>query len=303
VAWNTRRTLSAGADAGALHPSGPSVPARPTSRPGSDLRDPCAGPAIRHRRGHVVVGCCERDPLAVTLVDELCTRTEGWAAGLVLAGLSLRSAPDPARFVEAFRGDDQLVVSYLSDELLSTMDADDRERLLETSMLDRLSGPLVDAVTASSGGRQWLIATREPEPARRPLGQHRRVVPLSPSPARSARARGAASVPERLPELHRRAATWFESQHDHLRAVEHRLAAGDIGAAMGLMRVVGPDLLGSGQIRSLHALLDRIGVAASDRHASVRCCGAGTGISPVGTSRHNGGSTPLSPSRPPRSTR
>ncbi len=201
--------------------------------------------------------------LSPTLIDELCERTEGWAAGLVLAGLSLRQAPDPVRFVEAFRGDDQLVVSYLSDELLATMDASERRRLLETSVLDRLTGPLVDAVTAAAGGREWLGATASQNQLVVRLDgtgewfrYHHLLRDLLLLEARRA-------FPERLPELHRRAAGWFEAQGDHVRAVEHRLAADDVRAAIDLMRIVGPDLLGSGQIRSLRALLDRIGVAAS----------------------------------------
>jgi LuxR family transcriptional regulator, maltose regulon positive regulatory protein len=201
--------------------------------------------------------------LSPTLVDELCTRTEGWAAGLVLAGLSLREASDPARFVEAFRGDDQLVVSYLSDELLATMDADQRRMLLETSVLDRFNGSLVDAVTASSGGRHWLIVTANQNQLVVRLDStgewfryHHLLRDLLVLEAQRA-------MPERLPELHRRAAEWFESQHDHTYAVQHRLAGDDIPAAMDLMRIVGPDLLGSGQIRTLRALLDQIGETAS----------------------------------------
>ena len=93
------------------------------------------------------------------LITQLCGRTEGWAAGLVLAGLSLQHAGDPEGFVAAFRGDDHLVVEYLRDELLTGLDADDHRRLLETSVLDELTGDLVDAVTDDSGGAEWLHAT------------------------------------------------------------------------------------------------------------------------------------------------
>ncbi|MEO6571461.1 MAG: AAA family ATPase, partial [Ilumatobacteraceae bacterium] len=81
------------------------------------------------------------DALSARRVDDLCSRTEGWAAGLVLAGLSLERAADPDQFVDAFRGDDQLVAGYLSDELLDAMSAGDRQRLLETAVLDHLTGP------------------------------------------------------------------------------------------------------------------------------------------------------------------
>ena len=124
------------------------------------------------------------EPPAATLsperLDDLCSRTEGWAAGLVLAGLSLERASDPDGFVDSFRGDDQLVVSYLSDELLDAMSAGDRRRLLETAVLDHLTGPLIDAVTGSSDGTSWLadIANRNQLIVR--LDIDRRMVPLPP---------------------------------------------------------------------------------------------------------------------------
>jgi LuxR family maltose regulon positive regulatory protein len=204
------------------------------------------------------------DSLAPASLDDLCARTEGWAAGLVLAGLSLERASDPDLFVHTFRGDDQLVVDYLGDELLASMEPDDRRRMLETSVLDRFNGPLVDAVTASTGGSNWLIAAS----ARNQLivrldssGEwfryHHLLRDLLALEARR-------TFPERLPELHRRAAAWFEADGDLGDAVEHRLAADDVVGAMSLMRLVGPDLLGKGQVRTLQRLLERIGPVASD---------------------------------------
>jgi LuxR family transcriptional regulator, maltose regulon positive regulatory protein len=200
--------------------------------------------------------------LAPGAVDHLCARTEGWAAGLVLAGLSIERAPDPDGFVDAFRGDDQLVVGYLSDELMSTMGAGDRQRLLETAVLDRLTGPLVDAITASSGGRQWLreIADRNQLVIRLDntgtwFRYHHLLRDLLLLEAGHA-------FPDRLPELHARAAAWFESQSDPEHAVEHRLAAGDVAGAIALMRGLAPTLIGRGQIATLRRLLERIGPAA-----------------------------------------
>lgn len=200
--------------------------------------------------------------LSLQRIDDLRARTEGWAAGLVLAGLSLERAPDPDRFVDAFRGDDQLVVSYLSDELLDTMGAGDRRRLIETAVLDRLTGPLVDAVTASQDGADWLddIANRNQLVVRLDsTGQwfryHHLLRDLLLLEARR-------SIPERLPELHARAARWFESHGDRDHAIVHRFAAGDIPEAIVLMRFVGPDLLGLGQVRKLREFLEQAGPAA-----------------------------------------
>jgi LuxR family maltose regulon positive regulatory protein len=208
--------------------------------------------------------------LAPQGIEDLCTRTEGWAAGLVLAGLSLEQASDKDHFIETFRGDDQLVVSYLSDELLATMAPDDRRRLLETAGLDHLSGPLIDAVTGSEDGNDWLtdIARRNQLVIRLDntgewFRYHHLFRDLLLLEARR-------SMPERLPELNRRAAVWFESRGDHAHAVAHRLAAGDVSAAMASMRFVGPDLLGNGQVRTLRSMLEQIGpVAATDAVGSL----------------------------------
>ena len=196
-------------------------------------------------------------------LDELCVRTEGWAAGLVLAGLSLERAPHPDDFVDAFRGDDRLVVSYLTDELLGVVGAADRRRLLETAVLEHLSGPLVDAVTGSSDGTSWLadIALRIQLVVRLDgtgewFRYHHLLHDLLLLEAKR-------SFPERLPELHSRAARWFASHGDHGHAVAHHLAAGETEEALWLMRVVGPDLLGQGQVRTLRTLLEQIGPAAA----------------------------------------
>jgi LuxR family maltose regulon positive regulatory protein len=195
-------------------------------------------------------------------VEELCGRTEGWAAGLVLAGLSLVRADDPSHFVAGFRGDDQLVVEYLRDELLATVSADDRRRLLETSILDQLSGALADAVTATAGGVAWL---------RNMAAANQLVIGLDRTGTwfryhhllrDLLRLEAAQAFPERLAELHTRAATWFESQGDHRHAVAHRLAAGDTPAAARLMGRYGVELLRRGQIETLRGRLEQLGPTA-----------------------------------------
>ena len=203
------------------------------------------------------------DELSPERLSNLCSRTEGWAAGLVLAGLSLERALDPDRFVDAFRGDDQLVVSYLSDELLDAMSAGDRQRLLETSVLDHLTGPLIDAVTDSTDGTSWLAETAirnqlivRLDSTGEWFRYHHLLRDLLLLEARRA-------MPQRLAELHGRAADWFAAHGDHHRAVVHRFAAGDIPGAIQLMYVVGPDLLGRGQIRTLRGFLEQAGEAAT----------------------------------------
>ena len=89
-------------------------------------------------------------------VAALVAHTEGWAAGLQLAGLSLRGQADAAGFVAAFSGSHRFVLDYLTDEVLQRQGGRVREFLLETSVLDRLSGELCDAVTGRTGSQAML---------------------------------------------------------------------------------------------------------------------------------------------------
>ncbi|RIK39779.1 MAG: hypothetical protein DCC58_14805 [Chloroflexi bacterium] len=97
-----------------------------------------------------------RAPLPPEQVAALEERTEGWAAGLHLAALALRDRAEPSRFVEAFSGSHRSVVDYLADEVLAQFPADVQAFLVETSLLDRLNGPLCDAVTGRAGSQTLL---------------------------------------------------------------------------------------------------------------------------------------------------
>ncbi|MEQ1699825.1 MAG: LuxR C-terminal-related transcriptional regulator [Ilumatobacteraceae bacterium] len=201
-------------------------------------------------------------------LDDLCDRTEGWAAGLVLAGLSLARSADADGFVQTFRGDDQLVAGYLTDELLASLDAEERRRMVEAAVLHRLSGPLLDAVTGSTDGARWLegLAARNQLLIRLDgIGEWFRYHHLFRDMLLLEARR---SMPEQLPGLHRRAAAWFEGSGYPAAAVDHLIAAGDREQAMYLMRVVGPDLLGSGQLRTLRNILGRL---AADGELDAVC--------------------------------
>ena len=202
------------------------------------------------------------DGLQPSQVETLCGRTEGWAAGLVLAGLSLGRAADPSSFIETFRGDDHLVVEYLRDELLAGVDPVERRRLLETSILDRLHGGLVDAVTGSDDGAKWLRDTAAENQLLIALDHtgtwfryHHLLRDLLHLEATR-------ELPTRIPELHARAATWFEAQGQLGPAIAHRFAAGDLDAVARLLRTHGPRLLADGQIETLRGLLLQLGERA-----------------------------------------
>ena len=94
--------------------------------------------------------------LPETAVAALATRTEGWAAGLQLAALSLRGQPDAAGFTAAFTGSHRFILDFLAEEVLEHQSEQVRTFLLETSVLERLSGDLCDAVTGRTGSQALL---------------------------------------------------------------------------------------------------------------------------------------------------
>ena len=178
-------------------------------------------------------------PMGLTLapadVATLAERTEGWAAALQLAGLSLQNQGDTSAAVARFAGDDRFIVDYLADEVLARQTDDDRAFLLATSVLERLSGPLCDAVTGLSGGAARLVQLERAGLFLIPLDDRRQWWRYHHLFAEVLRAHAADDDSCRLPELHRRAAVWFASNGDRAQAVEHALAAGDFTLAAEVM--------------------------------------------------------------------
>ena len=149
-------------------------------------------------------------------VAALAARTEGWAAGLALAALSLRGHDDAAGFVAAFSGSHRYVLDYLAEEVLERQDEQLRTFLLETSVLDRLSGQLCDAVTGRQGSQALLEQAEQAGLFLIPLDEVRGWWRYHHLFAGLLRARLHEKQPGRAVQLHRNAAAWYE---------EHGLAA------------------------------------------------------------------------------
>ncbi len=113
-------------------------------------------------------------------------RTEGWIAGLQLAALTLQSHQDASGFIQAFTGDQRYIVDYLLDEVLQQQPEHIRSFLLQTSILDRLSGPLCDAITGQEEGHARLEALERGNFFVVPLDDTAPVVSLSPPLCRRA---------------------------------------------------------------------------------------------------------------------
>jgi ATP/maltotriose-dependent transcriptional regulator MalT len=160
-------------------------------------------------------------------VAALTTRTEGWAAGLQLAALSLRGQPDPAGFVATFSGSHRYILDYLTGEVLQHQAEPVRTFLLETSILERLSGPLCDAVTGRTGSQATLEQVEQAGLFLVPLDEVRGWWRYHQLFADLLRARLQQQQPGRVTELHRAAAAWCEAHGLADDAVRHALGAGD----------------------------------------------------------------------------
>jgi LuxR family transcriptional regulator, maltose regulon positive regulatory protein len=165
--------------------------------------------------------------LAPEAVVVLAGRTEGWAVGLQLAALSLRERPDPDAFLAAFTGSHRYVLDYLSEEVLERQPDRVRSFLLETSILERLSGPLCDAVTGRTDSQELLEELERANLFLIPLDQERRWYRYHHLFGDLLRARLQRTEGTRLAELHRRAAAWYQRHGLVDETIRHVLAAGD----------------------------------------------------------------------------
>ena len=165
----------------------------------------------------------------------LAARTEGWAAGLQLAALSLRGQPDATGFVAAFSGSHRYVLDYLAEEVLEHQSEQVHEFLLDTSVLDRLSGELCDAVTGRTDSQAMLEQVERAGLFLVPLDEVREWWRYHHLFADLLRARLQMERPGRAEALHRAAAAWSDEHDLADEAVRHALAAEDSGWAARLI--------------------------------------------------------------------
>jgi LuxR family maltose regulon positive regulatory protein len=174
-------------------------------------------------------------PLSDAVAATLAARTEGWAAGLQLAALSLRGQDDVDGFVAAFTGSHRHVLDYLAEEVLEQQPDRVREFLLETSVLERLSGQLCDTVTGRPGSQALLEQTERAGLFVVPLDEVRGWWRYHHLFADLLRARLQAEQPARVPELHRNAAAWYAERGLADDAIRHAVAAGEMTWAARLI--------------------------------------------------------------------
>ena len=168
-------------------------------------------------------------------------RTEGWVAALQLAALSMQGREDVTDFVEGFAGNDRYVFDYLVEEVLQRQSEEVRGFLLRTSFLDRLTGPLCDAVTASRGSGAMLETLHRQNLFLIPLDDRRQWYRFHHLFADVLQSHQASVGADELPILHRRASDWYEQHGERHKAIEHALAAADFEGAAALIELAIPE--------------------------------------------------------------
>ena len=202
-------------------------------------------------------------------------RTEGWAAGLRLAALSLTDHPAPEQFVAEFSGTDRTVAEYLLAEMLDRQPGEVQDLLLRTSLLDRVNGELADLLTGHPGSERILLGLEDAnalvvslDPGRTWFRYHQLFADLLRLEARRA-------LPEDMPVLHRRAAAWFARHGQVADAIRHTQAAGDWPDAARLLADHSFSLTLDGQAQTIQVLLHAFpaGAGADPELALVRAGG------------------------------
>ncbi len=197
-------------------------------------------------------------PVGPSEAQTIVHRTEGWAAGLQMAALSLREQDRLGEALETFTGYDGLVSGYLRDELLDRMPAAQRDFLFGTAVLDRLSGPLCDAVLGGAGSAATLerleqenVFVTAMDPSRIWYRRHQLLGEMLLSEMRR-------HDPQRLQIQHRRASDWFDTNGDPELALHHARAANDIPRSAGVIaRNLGPYLF-SGRAATIRRWIESV---------------------------------------------
>jgi LuxR family transcriptional regulator, maltose regulon positive regulatory protein len=184
--------------------------------------------------------------------------TEGWIAALQLAALSMRDREDVSGFVETFSGSNRHVLDFLAEEVLERQPEGVREFLLNTSVLERMSAPLCDALTSRNDGQQMLERLEHDNLFVIALDDERRWYRYHHLFADVLRSRLQREQPERIRELHRRAAAWYERNGWMSEAIRHALAAQEHDRAADLVEQVARKMWNRGEAMTLLGWLEAL---------------------------------------------
>ena len=221
--------------------------------------------------------------LSVEEVAALETRTEGWIAGLQLAAISMKGQEDVHEFIQAFAGDHRYIVDYLVEEVLQRQPEATRNFLLQTSILDRLNGPLCDAVIGNQPeGTAQLESKTKLETLQRgnlfiiPLDDKRHWYRYHHLFADVLHMHLMTEQPDLLPTLHHRASEWYEQNNLTADAIRHALSAEDFERAAELIEKALPFMRQSRQESTLLGWLKALPDELFQNHPVLNVNYAGT---------------------------
>jgi LuxR family transcriptional regulator, maltose regulon positive regulatory protein len=214
-----------------------------------------------------VMGLC----LSAADITVLEDRTEGWIVGLQLAGLSIRDRADPSGFIATLSGSHRYILSYLTEEVLSRQPQEIQDFLLQTSILEKLTGDLCDAVTlrADSGALlERLLAANlflvPLDDEQRWYRYHHLFADLLAKRLKQTQAVSA------IQELHSRASDWL-AQNDALdEAIQHALAGKDYDRAIPWVEGVARAMMFTGRVNDLRSWLDALPQQAFEAHLHLK---------------------------------
>ena len=194
-------------------------------------------------------------------LSALLARTEGWPAGVYLAALSLRGHPSPHSFIDQFTGNHRFIADFLAEEVLNRQTPDVRQFLLRTSILDRFTAPLCDAVAGRADSAQLIERLERDNLFLVPADDHRDWYRYHHLFAQMLRARLPREEPQPglIPLLHRRASAWHGEAGSAEEAIAHALFAGDTDGAAGLITARWHDFADASRITTVRDWLSSLG--------------------------------------------
>jgi len=175
-------------------------------------------------------------------------RTEGWAAGLQLAGLSMQKQSERRSFIEDFSGSHRYILDYLTGEVLQRQPESIRSFLLQTAVLERLTGTLCNALTGRQDGDAVLAQLEAANLFIIPLDEERRWFRYHHLFSDLLRSQLGRTQPESIPELHRRASSWYARHGEIQAAIDHAIQGMDLTLAASLIEQHALPKLYQGQI-------------------------------------------------------
>jgi LuxR family maltose regulon positive regulatory protein len=210
------------------------------------------------------------EPDLADLVD----RTEGWAAGLYLAALSLRGHPSPGSFICQFTGDSRFVLDFLTEEVFSRQPAEIQQFLARTAILGRFCAPLCDAVTGSANSSKIINILERENLFVVPLDDSRQWFRYHHLFAQALRRQLDRTEPDIVPALHERASGWHRQSGSAGEAISHARAAGDVTGVIDLIAGNWYACVDSGQAATVQGWLASLGGSTISAHPLAAHCAA-----------------------------